>query len=259
MQSHSPNLKVKIATTEQEVRAAQRLRYMVFVEELGGGGKMVDHEERLEIDRFDPFYDHLILVNTEKAPSSDQHVVGVYRLLRGKRVPEIGRFYSEDEYDLSVLKNSERKLLELGRSCVHPDYRGGMAMHLMWQGLSRYILENNIEILFGVASCHGTDVAALAQPLSLLHQKYLAPPDLRVRAKSPPFMSMDQVSAGDLDRARAMIALPSLIKFYLRLGGFVGEGAYVDHAFNTVDICMILDMARMTERQKNTYARGWNT
>ncbi|MDQ7069687.1 MAG: GNAT family N-acyltransferase [Rhodobacterales bacterium] len=256
MQGQLPKLEVKLATTDQEIQAAQRLRYEVFVTELGGGGAMVDHVNKLETDHYDRFYDHLILVNTEKDTTEDGYVVGVYRLLPGARTQPAHRFYSENEYHLEILKNSGRNLLELGRSCLHADYRGGMAMLLLWQGLSRYIFENKIEILFGVASFHGTDVTALAQPLSLLHQKFLAPPDLRVRAKQPNFESMNLVLPQDLDRPRAMVQLPALIKSYLRIGGFVGEGAYVDHMFNTIDICMVLDLARMSDHQRNLYARG---
>lgn len=256
MQRLQPNLRVKIATTDEELRAAQRLRYQVFVEELGGGGAMVDHVMGLEADRFDPFCDHLILINDHKTVEDADYVIGVYRVLRGEQAAQVGQFYSEDEYDLTVLKESGRSMLELGRSCVHSAHRGGLAMYLLWQGLSSYIIENNIEILFGVASFHGTDMADLAQPLALLHRDYRAPKALRVSAKPEHFQPMDLVMPGDLERAAAMVKMPSLIKSYLRLGGGVGEGAFVDRAFNTTDICMILDIAQMSARQKSIYARG---
>jgi len=240
---------VKLAQTDAEIRAAQRLRYDVFVRELGGGGDLVDHNHGLEQDRFDPHSDHLIL--TEK---SRDEVVGVYRLLRAQSAENAGGFYSEGEYDLAPLKASGRRLLELGRSCLHRDYRGGLAMHHLWQGLSRYVQEHRIEILFGVASFHGTDVEKLAAPLALLHHRHLAPPEVRVRART--FHKMDLIAPQDIDRRAAMVQIPSLIKAYLRLGGVVGEGAYVDHAFNTTDVCMILDTARMSPRQARTYGGG---
>lgn len=242
---------VKLAETEAELHAAQRLRYDVFVTELGGGGEMVDHAARIEQDRFDPYFDHLIARDDETGA-----VIGVYRLLRDDQTSGPGQFYSEDEYDLSVLRASGRKLLELGRSCLHPDYRGGMAMYHLWSGLAAYAETHGIEVMFGVASFHGTDVAALAQPLSMLHHNHLAPPDLRVRARGERFQTMDLVPAADLDRRAAMVAVPSLIKGYLRLGGYVGEGAFVDHSFNTTDICLILDTARMNDRQRRIYAGG---
>ncbi|OBY27244.1 GNAT family N-acetyltransferase [Leisingera sp. JC1] len=249
MSDTAPEFSVKIAETESELRAAQALRYDVFVRELGGGGEMVDHQEGLERDRFDQFFDHMLV--TDKATGT---VAGVYRLLRDDQAAQAGQFYSEDEYDLSTLKASGRRLLELGRSCLHPDYRGGIAMFHLWSGLADYVEKNGIEILFGVASFHGTSPKELANPLAMLHHNHLAPPELRVRSKA--FQSMDLVGVGNLDRKRAMIETPALIKAYLRLGGFVGEGAYIDHAFNTTDVCLILDTTRMNERQRRIYAGG---
>ena len=109
-------------------------------------------------------------------------------------------FYTEDEYQIAALRNSGRNLLELGRSCVHPDYRGGMAMYQLWSGLAAYVLEHKIEILFGVASFHGSDLAALAGPLSILHTRYLAPTELRVRAHATGYQTMDLLPADRLDR-----------------------------------------------------------
>lgn len=242
---------VKLAETEDELKAAQRLRYEVFVEELGGGGDLVDHAARLEKDRFDPFFDHLLLCDNARGA-----VVGVYRVMRSDQAQAAGQFYSADEYDLSVLLASGRRLLELGRSCVHRDYRGGMAMYHLWSGLARYIAEHGIEVLFGVASFHGTDIAALQNALSLLHHRHLAPEALRVRAQPATFQPMDLVPEEALDARAAMLEVPALIKAYLRLGGFVGEGAFIDHAFNTTDVCLILDTARMNERQARFYQGG---
>ncbi|RBW56098.1 GNAT family N-acetyltransferase [Ruegeria sp. A3M17] len=249
MPDAGPSFTVKLAESEAELRAAQRLRYDVFVRELGGGGKMVDHEAGLERDQFDPYFDHMLAYD-----DATGEVVGVYRLLPGERAIELGQFYSEDEYDLTVLKQSGRKLLELGRSCLHPDYRGGTAMYHLWTGLADYVAEREIEVLFGVASFHGINVQELAQPLSMLHHNHLAPPDLRVRAQPDVFQSMDLVAPDALDRRGAMVQVPALIKAYVRLGGFVGEGAFIDHAFNTTDVCLILDTARMNERQRRIYS-----
>jgi putative hemolysin len=251
MADTGPDFSVKIAETDADLRAAQALRYDVFVRELGGGGDMVDHEQGLEMDRFDPFFDHMLVTDNNTG-----QVVGVYRLLRGEQAEKLGQFYSEDEYDLTVLKQSGRRLLELGRSCLHADYRGGMAMFHLWSGLADYVERHQIEILFGVASFHGTEIAPLANALSMLHHNHLAPEDLRVRAQPAHFQPMDLVAKEDLDRRRAMLDTPALIKAYLRLGGFVGEGAYIDHAFNTTDVCLVLDTARMNERQRRIYAGG---
>lgn len=252
MTASAPKFRVKLADTPEELRAAQRLRYEVFVEELGGDGPLVDHAARLERDRFDPFFDHLLLLDD----SNNGAVVGVYRLLRDDQAARAGQFYSEDEYDLSALKTSGRRLMELGRSCLAKSYRGGPGMYHLWNGLGRYVTDHGIEILFGVASFHGTDIADLAPSLSLLHERHLAPEGLRVRAREGHFQRMDLIAAGDLDRRAAMRQVPALIKAYLRLGGYVGDGAFVDHQFNTTDVCLILDTDRLSEKQKSTYQQG---
>lgn len=246
-----PQYHAKLATTKEELAAAQRLRYRVFVEELGGDGPLVDHDNRLERDRFDPFFDHLILTDRLSGET-----VGVYRLLRDDQAKQAGQFYSEDEYDLSGLKASGRRLMELGRSCLAPEHRGGTAMYVLWNELARYVAEHRIEVLFGVASFHGTDAQELAEPLSLLYHRHLAPVPLRVRALPESFQRMDIMDEAELDRRSAMLQVPALIKAYLRLGGYVGEGAFVDHTFNTTDVCLIMDTERLRERQKSIYSKG---
>lgn len=248
-------LEVRLARDAGDLRAAQRLRYQVFVEELGGGGAGVDHEARLETDPFDAVNDHLILVDPARAAAGLDHVVGVYRLLTSEKADAFGRFYCDSEYDLAPLRASGRRLLELGRSCVHPDYRGGAAMYLLWNALAEYVLDHGIEVLFGVASFHGTDAGALAVPLSWLHWHHLAPEGLRVRARQDHFQRMDLIAPEDLDRREAMAMMPALIKAYLRLGGHVGVGAWIDHEFNTTDVMLLMDTARMSEKHKGYYTR----
>ena len=248
-----PIFKAKLAASPDEFRAAQRLRYDIFVKELGGNGEMVDHENRLERDIYDSYCDHLLLYDEARDAQNGSDVVGVYRILTSDQAEELGRFYSEDEYDLGVLKSSGRKLMELGRSCLHPEYRGGSAMLHLWQALSHYVNERDIEILFGVASFHGTQIDAHKEPLSLLHHNHLAPRELRVVVKHPHNQPMDLIDPDEIDKKRAILAVPALIKAYLRLGGFVGEGAFVDRAFNTTDVCLVLDTKKLSARQKKIY------
>jgi putative hemolysin len=251
---HAPQFQVSIARDASDLRAAQRLRYRVFVEELGGDGAMVDHAAGLEQDRFDPFFDHMILRDTARSDDPETQVVGVYRLLRADQAVQAGQFYSEDEYDLTPLRASGRRLLELGRSCVDARYRGGQALFHLWQGLARYVGDHGIEVLFGVASFHGTDPAALAAPLSLLHHRHLAPEALRARSKC--YQPMDLLAPGAYQRKAAMVQVPALIKAYLRLGGCVGDGAYIDRTFNTTDVCLIMDTARLSQSRRDLYATG---
>jgi putative hemolysin len=256
MNLDSAHLCVRLARSEEDRRSAERLRYSVFVEELGGDGPLVDHEGRFERDDFDPFYDHLVLVDKRVNSSSLEHVVGVYRLLTGDKAREHGRFYSEGEYDLSVLKASDRRLLELGRSCIAAEHRGGLGLFMLWNALTDYVRESEAEILFGVASLHGTDIDALAMSLSHLHHAFLAPENLRVRAVEHAYQPMNLIPPGEIDRVAAMRSVPPLIKSYLRLGGFVGDGAFVDHAFNTTDVCLVMDTAQMNHRALDRLTAG---
>ncbi len=250
------HFELRLAATPEDIRAAQHLRYRVFVQELGGDGAMVDHDAQLEMDAFDPVYDHLLLLDRRRGDTVRDRVVGVYRLMRSDRVAEAGRYYCEDEYDLSVLKASGRRLLELGRSCVDAEYRGGTAMLHLWSGLARYVADHDIDILFGVASFHGTDIDALKQALSFLYHNHLAPEDVRVRAVADHFQPMDLLPPDQIDRKEAVLQIPALIKGYLRLGGTVGDGAFIDHAFNTTDVCLIMDTARMTAGANAKYKKG---
>ncbi len=246
---------VRLASGEADIAAAHHLRYQVFVAEMGADGPLVDHRARLERDEFDHHFDHLVLIDTTRDPADRDHVVGAYRLLSGDRLAQAGRFYSETEFDLAPLKASGRRLLELGRSCVHVDHRGGTGMFHLWNALAQYVIENQIEILFGAASFPGTNPAAMAQALSYLHQCHLAPEPLRVRARGQNATPMNLLPPAQIDRRAALSGTPALIKAYLRLGGFVGEGAFIDHAFNTTDVCLVMDTTQMSAKHRAFYLR----
>ncbi len=248
---------VRLAETEEEVVCAQRLRYKVFVEEMGATPSAEDARDRLERDIFDPHFDHLILLDREYTPEDQlDRVIGVYRLMRKDAALSGAGFYGASEYDLAPLINGGREIVELGRSCVAEDYRGGPAMHFLWNGLAEYVLSRNIEIMFGVASFHGTDPNEIAQALSYLYTKHLAPEDLRVTAKPEHRANMDLIAADEINRKEALRQIPALIKAYLRLGGFVGDGAFIDHDFNTTDVCLIMDTQRMTARYRDYYTQS---
>jgi L-ornithine Nalpha-acyltransferase len=128
-------------------------------------------------------------------------------------------------------------------------------MFHLWNGLAEYVLDRGIEILFGVASFHGTDITALSQPLSYLHHHHLAPPEMRVRALPAHRQDTTLIPVDQVDRRAAMAATPALIKAYLRLGGFVGDGAWIDRAFNTTDVCLVMDTGQMSARHRDFYIR----
>jgi len=251
-QPPDPQFEVRLAAGADDLRAAQGLRYRVFVQELGAAGPQVNHADGLEAVAFDAIFDHLLLIDTARGGNS---VVGAYRLLRADKLPAGGRFYSEDEFDLTPLRATGRRLMELGRSCVHPDYRGGAAMLHLWNGLADYVLRHGVEVMFGPASLHGTDLAALAQPLAYLHHNHLAPPAYRVTARAPHGVAMDTLAPDAIHVRTALAGIPNLLKAYLRLGGFVGQGAWVDHGFNTTDVCLVMDTAQMSARHRAFYLR----
>lgn len=245
MTGRSPQYEVRLARDAQDMRAALALRYAVFVDELGVRGPSVDHAARRESDRFDDLCAHLLLI--DRATGA---VIGTTRIIDADCAARAGGFYCASEFDLAPLLASGRVLMEMGRTCLHPAHRGGVAMYHLWHGLARIVSEGGASILFGAASLPGTDPAALAQPLSWLQIHHLAPPELRVRAQDVPLLAPDR-----LDRRAAMLAMPALIKAYLRLGGVVGQGVYIDHDFNTIDVCMILDLQAMTPAQRAIYAQ----
>lgn len=245
----------KIARTDQELRAAQRLRYEVFVQEMGASTNDAGRKSGLEADAFDPYFDHLLLID-QRNPDPDTNVVGVYRLMLDTAARAGIGFYSAAEYDLGLIEGSGRKALELGRSCLHKDHRGGVALGLMWQALAVYVQEKQIEILFGVASFHGTDLNAVSHALSHLHYNHSAPAELQVSALGQTAAPMNVLPKEKVDKRLAMQQMPSLIKAYLRLGGVVGQDAFVDHEFNTIDICLIMDTQRMTTASKERYQKG---
>lgn len=255
LKSEERHFELKLAQCDADLIAAQRLRYRVFAEELGATGPTVDHTTKRECDDFDALYDHLVLIDLRRDPAKLNHVVGVYRLLRGDVALRARGFYSASEYDLAPLTTSGRSLLELGRSCVDADHRGGIAMYLLWNALAEYVLKYEIEVMFGVASFHGTDIKKISQSLAFLHEKHLAPPEMRVAVRDEHHVPIDLLPIEKIDRVRAMAETPALIKAYLRLGGFIGDGAYIDRNFNTIDVCLMMDTARMSERHKKAYTR----
>lgn len=249
-----PELHVRLAQDDTDLHAAQRLRYSVFVNELGGQTSLTDHDLQQERDRFDPHASHLLL--EDRSRPSGETVIGTYRLMDRSQARSAGGFYSAQEYDLSPLLAQDGQVLELGRSCLHPAYRRGSALLTLWQGVARFVIAQRIDHLFGVASFHGTASAAMAQPLSYLYHTHRAPSHLRVKAKGPTSTDMNMLPHDQIDRKAALAVLPPLMKAYLRLGACVGDGAFVDHAFNTTDVCMIVDVAAMPPKMRAAYAPG---
>jgi putative hemolysin len=245
-------LQVTLAQSEADLRAAQELRYRVFVREKGAGASPEMHAMGRDADRFDAFCDHLLVL--EHASGAPQ-VVGTYRLLRREAMKKAGGFYSADEFDLSAINAWPGEVLELGRSCVDENYRSRAVMQLLWRGIGAYVGKYNIEIMFGCASLHGTDPKEYAKELSYLHHYHTAPPELRLKALPARYVDMNMLPKGALDAKRAFAALPALVKGYLRLGGYASDGAVVDYDYNTVDVGILVKTDLVTEKYVQRYGQ----
>jgi L-ornithine Nalpha-acyltransferase len=249
----SGQLDVRIATSEEEIAAAQALRYRIFYEEMGARPTLAMQAARRDIDDYDQICDHLLVI--DHGDDGRPQVVGTYRMLRQIVAERHRGFYSAGEYDLSPLTAASaggRQLLELGRSCVSPEHRTTTTISLLWRGIATYLAAHGISHMFGCASLHGTDPKALAAELSYLTHHHLAPPPLRARALD--HVPMDLLPPGSYDTRTAQRALPPLVKGYLRVGAMVGDGAFVDSQFNTVDVFVVMPVEGITRRYLDRFA-----
>ena len=242
-------LDVRLAVSQEEIAAAQALRYQIFYDEMGAQPTPAMARVRRDIDDYDAICDHLLVV--DHGADGRPHVVGTYRLLRQTTAQAHRGFYSAGEYDLSQLiaqSAFDGQLLELGRSCVAPAYRNNATITLLWRGIASYLQTHGIGHMFGCASLHGADPLLHTAELSYLYHHHLAPPELRARALPENHVPMNRLPAAMIDTRAAARALPPLIKGYLRVGAMVGDGGFVDSQFNTVDVFVVMPVARITSR-----------
>ena len=251
-------LEVRLAETDHEVEAAQRLRYRVFYEEMTALPSPDMREARRDFDRFDDVCDHLLVVDRSLSDEDGQPaVVGTYRLMRDVDAARIGGFYTSTEYDIAPMLTgipAGTRLLELGRSCVLKAYRSKPAtMQLLWRGLMVYVARFSIDLMFGCASFAGTDPKTLALPLSYLHHYHPMPVGIRVRALSTQFVDMNLLSKDAVDPKEALRALPPLLKGYLRAGVCIGDGAVIDRQFGTTDVFIYCPVSNIDARYRSRF------
>jgi len=250
--SPTKTLDVRLAESVADVRAAQALRYRVFYDEMKAIPSAENRHARLDVDAFDSICDHLVVVDRERS-HGEPCVVGTYRLMRRPVALAHFGFYSEQEFDLAALIEYPEEIVEVGRSCVDPEYRKRGVMQLLWRGIADYVAARGIRILFGCASFPGTEPDAVNAGLSYLYHYHLAPRDLRPRARGDRYVAMERLPRSRLDEQTALSDLPPLVKGYVRLGGFVGDGAVVDHQFNTIDVCILVQTDRLTGKYRRHY------
>ena len=249
-------LEVRMAQNQEEIFEVQKLRYKVFVNEFGAKVSFRNMIQSIESDKFDNHCEHLILIdNSVRNSLSKPTVVGTLRLLNSTNAKRFYGFYSASEYKLDKILEMKRNLLEVGRACIDKNYRGHIALHLLFCGLSKYVLEHDIAFIFGVASFSGNDPILFSSALSFLNYKFSAPKILDFRALAPNSVDMNMISVEKLDHGKAMSQMPSLIKAYLRMGAKVGDGAFVDTKFNTIDIGIIIEVELMDIKYKEFYGR----
>ncbi len=250
-------LEVRLAADSGEVKAAQELRFRVFFEEGGAAPDEASARARRDICRFDAVCDHVLVVDTSATRRADgaPAIVGAYRLLRQEAAARHFGFYSAGEFEVGALiaRHPATRFLELGRSCVAPDYRHKRAIEILWRGVWAYALQHRIEVMFGCASFPGTDVAAHAAALAALRQQCAAEPEWVVepaaqsaRIAPPP--------AGSYDARAALRELPPLVKGYLRLGARFSREAVIDHAFGAIDVFVVLRVADIQARYLEHFA-----
>jgi L-ornithine Nalpha-acyltransferase len=259
------NLEVRLARSRGEIKLAQRLRYQVFYEEMTAVPSRMAQFRRRDEDAYDALCDHLLVIDLNKtlrrAGREVPKVVGTYRVLR-QDVAEKGQgFYTSSEYNIAPLiaARPETKFMELGRSCVLAPYRNKRSVELLWHGLWTYVREHKIDVMIGCASFEGVDPGAHAEALSFLHHNALAPVEWRCRARAGLHVSMDLKAKDDINPKVALKGIPPLIKGYLRLGAFVGDGAVIDRQFGTTDVLIVLPVEKIDPRYFEHYGTPQET
>jgi putative hemolysin len=235
--NNAGTLTVSLARGPGEIRAAQRLRYQVFAEEMGA--RLNNREAGVDSDMYDPWCEHLIV----REPVMGR-VVGTYRMLTGAKARQLGGFYADEEFDLTRLDHLRDQILEVGRTCVHRDYRGGGVISSLWAGVIQYAARHGYPYLMGCASVSMADGGATAEGVYHTLQRTCASPvEYRV------FPRLDL----PLQRARPMedVAIPTLIRGYQQMGAYVCGAPAWDPDFNTADLLLMLPLSRLPGR----YAR----
>jgi putative hemolysin len=254
----SGSLEVRLAETEHEVEQAQRLRYSVFYEEMDAIPTREMHALGRDFDKYDDVCDHLLVVDRETLGDDGQPlVVATYRLTREQDAARAGGFYTAGEYDIAPMLNglpTGTKFLELGRSCVLKSYRSRPGtMQLLWKGLMAYVARFDVDLMFGCASLPGTDVEALALPLSYLRHFHAMPEHLTVKARPELLSGMDRIAKEAIEPREGLRSLPPLLKGYVRAGCCVGDGAVIDHQFGTTDVFIYFPLSGIDARYKSRF------
>lgn len=249
------SLETRLARNEREIDAAQQVRFRVFVEEMGARLPADAMRRGRDIDAFDAVCDHLLVLDNAIEGDPEDQIVGTYRLLRQETALANKGFYSASEFEIESLiaRHPDKRFMELGRSCVLPEYRTKRTLELLWQGNWAYAVRHRMDAMIGCASFPGIQPEAHALALSFLHHSCGSKAEWRTEALPELYREMDMMPLEAINPRRALNAMPPLIKGYMRLGAMFGAGAVVDHAFNTTDVLVILPVSSIAGRYINYY------
>lgn len=244
------NVFLKLAGNNEELKKAQILRQFVFFEETKGA---TEPSGKIDSDEFDEFCEHLLVV--DDTDPNDHKVVGTYRLLRRTPDKQVKKFYTQTEFDISKLVNSKYNLLELGRSCIHPTYRDGKVIQLLWKGIGMFIAKHQINYLFGCGSFNGKNPEEHKLGLSYLHHYHSAPDEIAPEARPEVAGKFNLLKIDEFDKKQGFMSLPPLLKGYLRAGCQIGKGCVIDDICETVDVCILLDTASISKRYSEHFVK----
>lgn len=249
------SLETRLARNEREIDAAQQVRFRVFVEEMGARLPADAMRRGRDIDAFDAVCDHLLVLDNAIEGDPEDQIVGTYRLLRQETALANKGFYSASEFEIESLiaRHPDKRFMELGRSCVLPEYRTKRTLELLWQGNWAYAVRHRMDAMIGCASFPGIQPEAHALALSFLHHSCGSKAEWRTEALPELYREMDMMPLEAINPRRALNAMPPLIKGYMRLGAMFGAGAVVDHAFNTTDVLVILPVSSIAGRYITYY------
>ena len=245
---------IRLATSADEIRVAQRLRYIVFHLEMGANLSAENHSMKTESDEFDDICDHLLVIrkNDDSGGELSVHdgsVIATYRLLRQSVASLHDGFYSQTEFDVDALiaRKPELKFLELGRSCVSKNFRGSTVIELLWQGIWNYVRQHHIDVMIGCASFEGINVEAHRLALQfILHDKTAH--EWIVHANAKRRLNLGSNIDTPADPKLIAASLPPLVKGYMRLGCYFARDAVIDDVFNTIDVLVILPVTQINPR-----------
>ncbi len=217
----------RFAETGADVEAAQKLRHLAFVDGTGAAARNVG----LDADAFDDICRHVLVEEVRTG-----RLVCCFRLLPLKDGGEIGKSYSAQYYELSKLSEFDGPMVEMGRFCIHPDYRDPDILRVAWGAMTAFVDEEGVEMLFGCSSFHGTDAQGYLDAFAMLKARHLAPKRWLPKVKAPDVFRFARRLRRQPDAKRAMLTMPPLLRTYLAMGGWVSDHAVVDRDLNTLHV-----------------------